>query len=568
MGIPAHPFHSLLLLMDRLKRKPQPPLILTLGTPLLLIVGGVAAYWTLAHRQANLAAVPVGANVIPRSAPLTITLSTDPAQWQPLQELGTPRSRALVQAAWQQWRDRWLTRNGYTYERDIQPWIGDAFTLAILPSSPPVLSSTQARTGPAYAFLLVLPIADPALAKQMLSKPQAPANRPWVERAYRGFAIFETPGDPAQTLSLTVLDNRYVVVTTDPKVTERAIDAYRGDNALIQTPGYRRAFASIEAEKPLAQFYLNVPEAATLSLSQAPKSLPSQALTQLQQQQGIAVTAQWQAQGMAIQGVSWLKPNSHFKNRVINAASKMADRLPDSTFLMFTGGNLQHLWQDYTQAAEANPNSPINPDSLRVGVKSLTGMDLEQDWLRWMDGEFAVALLKPLVTDRSQFAAGLTLMVQASDRRAATTALQTLDRVVQERYRFQVAPIEINRQSVTQWTPSTVVSGLTVTHGWLEGNILFLTIGPAIAEQFVPRPRQPLSQSEAYRTTVPMQLNPNNGHFYWDLSQALMTPLPFSLGKERQPLLEGLQAIGVTAAVNDQRTTRYDVFVKLKRDTP
>lgn len=556
--------------MDRLKRKKQPPLILTLGTPLLLIVGGGAVYWTLAHRQANLAAVPVGANVIPRSAPLTVTLSTDPAQWQPLQEFGTPRSRALVQDTLKQWHDRWLTRNGYTYERDIQPWIGDAFTLAVLPSTAPVLSSTQAQASSPYSFLLVLPIADPALAKQVLSKPQAPANRPWVERAYRGFAIFETPGDPAQTLSLTVLDNRYVVITTDPKVTERAIDAYRGDNALTQIPGYRRAFASIETEKPFAQLYLNVPEAATLSLSQAPKSLPSQTLTQLQQQQGIAVTAQWQDNGMALQGVSWLKPDSSFKNRVTNTASKMADRLPDSTFLMFTGGNLQHLWQDYTQSAEANPNSPINPDSLRVGVKSLTGMDLEQDWLRWMDGEFAVALLKPPATDRPQFAAGLTLMVQASDRRAAETAFQTLDRFVQERYRFKVEPIAINRQPVTQWTPPVAaVSGLTVTHGWLEGNTAFLTIGPAIAEQFVPRPRQPLSQSESYQATVPMQLNPNNGHFYWDLSHPLNTRTPLlPLPKARQPLLEGLQGIGVTAAVNDQRTTRYDVFVRLKRGTP
>ncbi|WP_448563510.1 DUF3352 domain-containing protein [Trichothermofontia sp.] len=552
--------------MDRPKRKKQPPLILTLGTPLLLIVGGVVAYWTLTYRQANLAAVPVGASVIPRSAPLTLTLSTDPAQWEPLQKFGTPRSRALVQDALQQWRDRWLTHNGYTYERDIQPWLGDAFTLAILPRTAPVLSSTQAQASSPYAFLLVLPIADPALAKQILSKPQAPAGRAWVERAYRGFAIFETPGDPAQTLSLTVLDNRYGVLTTDPKVTEQAIDAYRGDNVLT-TPGYRRAFASIEVERPLAQLYLNVPAAATLSLSQAPKSLPSQALTQLQQQQGIAVNAQWRENGIALQGVSWLKPDSSFKNRVANTASKMADRLPDSTFMMFTGGNLQHLWQDYTQSAEANPNSPINPDSLRVGVKSLTGMDLEQDWLRWMDGEFAVALLKPSATDRPQFAAGLTFMVQASDRRAAETALQTLDRFVQERYRFKVEPVEINRQPVTQWSPPLAVSHLTVTHGWLEGNTVFLTIGPAIAEQFVPRPRQPLSRSEPYRATVPMQLNPNNGHFYLDLSQPLhsrLLPLP----SDRQPLLESIQAIGVTAAVNDQRTTRYDVFVKLKRGTP
>lgn len=553
--------------MDRPKRKKQPPLILTLGTPLLLIVGGITAYWALAIRQTNLAAVPVGANVIPRSAPLTLTLSTDPAQWQPFQEFGTPRSRALVEDALKQWRDRWLTRNGYAYEQDIQPWLGDAFTLAVLPRTAPVLSSSQ--PGPAYSFLAVLPIADPALAKQVLSKPQPPTNRPWVERAYRGFAIFETPGDPAQTLSLTVLDNRYVVITTDPKVTERAIDAYRGENALTQTPGYRRAFASIEVDKPFAQLYLNVPEAATLSLSQAPKSFPSQALTQLQQQQGIAVTAQWRDNGMALQGVSWLKPDSNVKKRVTNAASKMADRLPDSTFMMLTGGNLQHLWQDYTQGAEANPNSPINPDSLRVGVKSITGMDLEQDWLRWMGGEFALALLRPPTNDSPQFAAGLTLMVQASDRRAAETALQTLDRLVEERYRFRVEAVEVNRQPVTQWTPPVALSGFTVTHGWLEGNTVFLTLGPNLASQLVPRPTQPLSQSEAYRATVPMQLNPSNGHFYLNLSPPASTrSLSLPWAGDRQPLLEGLQAIGVTAAVNDQRTTRYDIFVKLNRGTP
>ncbi len=160
-------------------------------------------------------------------------------------------------------------------------------------------------------------------------------------------------------------------------------------------------------------------------------------------------------------------------------------------------------------------------------------------------------------------------MVQTSDRRAAETALQTLDRQVQERYRFRVEAVEVNRQPVTQWTPPVAVSGLTVTHGWLEGNTVFFTLGPNLASQLVPRPTQPLSQSEAYQATVPMQLNPSNGHFYLNLSPPVPTrSLSLPWAGDRQPLLEGLQAIGVTAAVNDQRTTRYDIFVKLNRGTP
>lgn len=74
--------------------------------------------------------MPVGVNFIPQDALIAISVSTESAQWQQLQEFGTKQTQAELNKSLTQLRDRFLTANGYNYQQDIQPWIGKEVTIA------------------------------------------------------------------------------------------------------------------------------------------------------------------------------------------------------------------------------------------------------------------------------------------------------------------------------------------------------------------------------------------------------------------------------------------------------
>ena len=91
------------------KKTPR-SLLLTLGAAVVLIVGGVAAYWILGRRDVS--TLPPGATLIPEDALMSVTVTTDPNQWQKLRELGTPETRAVINQQFKQLGAQFLTRKG------------------------------------------------------------------------------------------------------------------------------------------------------------------------------------------------------------------------------------------------------------------------------------------------------------------------------------------------------------------------------------------------------------------------------------------------------------------------
>ena len=122
-------------------------------------------------------------------------------------------------------------------------------------------------------------------------------------------------------------------------------------------------------------------------------------------------------------------------------------------------------------------------------------MDLEQDFANWMDGEFSLALL-PVPSGSSPLnPVGVTMMVQASDRRAAEKALTQLDETMGRKYNFKIEPNKVANQDVVLWKmPNGETS---VTRGWLDNNIAFLTLGGPVAATFLPRSEEHTSELQS-----------------------------------------------------------------------
>lgn len=537
-------------------KKSKSSLLLTLGAASLLVGGGIAAYWLLIQPQQLAENLPIGINIVPQNALLVVSVSTEPAKWQQLRTFGTPQTQAAVDNYLVELRDRFLSANGYNYKKDIQPWVGKEITLAVIPPQ----ANPSTPTGAQQSIVAVLPIAKPDMAQQLLAQPKLPQTQ-WQSRNYKGEEVQETKG-----YSATVLDRRFLVVSDNPQATERAIDTFKNRNSLTKLPGYSESLSKINDPDRFAQVYVNVPAAATVVNNNPRRSLSPQALAKLQQNQGLAATIDLEPEGIEFKSISWLKPNSNRTHVVQNNAGKMPSRLPAETLMMLSGGNLQQLWQDYVKGVNANPIAPFPPENLRSGVKSLTGLDLDEDLLSWMNGEFSLAVIPATAkTDATpnDFALSLAFLVQTSDADKAKAALQKLDRAISDRYQFKIQQAQVAGKPVVNWVAP--YGTVTATHGWLDNNVAFFALGAPVAEKILPQPPINLASTEEFQNTVPTELQPNNGQFFLNINPTFKAlPLPQFIPNQ-QDFVAAVRSIGVTTAVSDRRSIRYDVFMMLNK---
>ncbi|MEH2164514.1 MAG: DUF3352 domain-containing protein [Nostoc sp.] len=555
-----------------MKKKKKPSLVLTLSAAGLLIGAGTLAYWLLGHRQISSGDLLVGANIIPGDALFAVSLTTDPQQWQKLRQFGTKETQAELDKNLVELRDRFLTNNGYDFQKDIAPWVGNDVTIAILAPATanktvpkPVVTTNEDAASDQQSMVMVLPVKNPEIAKNILAQPKTLKQGKWIDRIYQGIAIKQSEGQPGENFSAALLDGRFLVITDSPKATERAIDAYKNQTSLATTGGFADNFPKIASDQPFSQFYINVPTAAKIAAASPNRPLPAQVLAQLQNNQGLAGTMTLEAEGIRFKGVSWLNPNSQRVLAVENKAGQMQSRVPAETLMMLSGGNLQRLWGDYVLTSQGNPLSPIAPEQIRGGIKSLTTLDLDKDLLSWMKGEFSLSVIpsSPKQGSPDNFRSGLVFMVQGSDRNSAEASIKQLDDVMRNQYQFEVQPAKVAGQPVVNWV--SPYGTLTATHGWLDGDVAFLVVGAPITDKIVPKPNNTLASTIPFQQTVPTEPNPTNGQFFLDVERTVKNfPLP-TLISNQQTLLDATRLIGMTSAVSDSRSNLYDIFIALKK---
>lgn len=547
------------------------------GAATLVIVGGIATFWGITKKQPP-GKGPMGSELLPENALMAMSVTTNEREWRKLRQFGTSESQKLLDGKLAELRDRFLTANGYNYIEDIEPWIGREITIGFLPPPNLTLTETEGETPPDPAavakqsVVMLVPIANPTKAKEFLSAPKSapkPLNQgEWVDRTYQGIEIKETQGRIPENYSITVIDGQYgqyLAIANSSEAIDRTIDTYKDGISLADSPGFDQAWTTIERSRSFAQFYVNVPVAAAVTALRLDESISPKSLADVQQQQGIVANMSLESEGIRFQSLAWLKPNSDRKYPVTKTIeNNILNRLPSETSLVVSGINLQQLWQDYVQGAEANPIAPLKPEWARTAIQTTTKLDLEKDLLNWMAGQFALGLIPAGQEEESKFQAGVVFMVAASDRRAGEKILAQLDSVMTKDYNFKVEPGKIGDQSVVNWTSE--YGALQVTHGWLDGDVAFLTFGAPLSEQFIPTPGNPLALNQDFQQAVESELSPNNGHFFIDVEQTINTNPPnwLKLPPEQKTFVNGIRSIGVTTANLDPRTARYEIFVQLK----
>ncbi|NJN21896.1 MAG: DUF3352 domain-containing protein [Leptolyngbya sp. RL_3_1] len=592
----------------------KPPLLFTLGTAGFLIGGGAIAYWGLSWQRFFAESLPVGVKAIPETATVTLSLSTDPEQWRQLRQFGTPQTQADFDQRLAQWRDRWFTQYGLSFQDHLEPWVGDEVTIALLPTPLAEGEADDVLIPRENHQIVLLPIADREAAQAVLADfagsdleptdstaadtatdaagdgTEAPSTDTADTAEYRGVTLtrYDPSGggdggdagdaevDPAaEAVWMGVLGTELVLVADDIGAAEQAIDAYKGGRTLADLPGYGRAFDQTEGGNPFGKLYVSVP-AATQFLAQASQpAIPPAVLSGFQASRGLVATVDLASQGIQIQSVSWLLPDSD-RTYAVSAPlpETLPDYLPQETVMMASGSSFEQFWTDLKERRTWSALTALDPDALALTLQSGTGLVMENDLIPWLGGEFALALVSPPPPEEAQPGdpavtlpnPGLILMAQTSDRPKADQTFAQLDEVVASRYRFTINTAQVEDSTLTEW--ASPFGSLTLSRGWLTDSVTFLTVGNGVVNMIAPVPNRPLATDPLFQLVMAGAPEANNGHFYLNLGELddsnrnLFLP---NLPADIQGVLQAIQAIGVTATILDERQLRYDLFLALRR---
>ncbi|WP_159790363.1 DUF3352 domain-containing protein [Sodalinema gerasimenkoae] len=555
----------------RRNRRKSPPWR-TLAVVGLVIVGGGVLYGLLSRRPVNLSLI-VGAELVPEEALMAASISTNSGQWRRLQDYGTPESQALFQEQLEAIETNLLANSDVTYEEDIAPWVGDRITLAILP--PPEI---DADTPPEAlradrANLLILPIGNAGRLQSRVGELEGGLGL--QERNYRGVTLYEPDiDDPLsdeaanRPHTLAVVERRFLLVSQEPSAVIRAIDAYRDNQSVLNVPGYNPAWEALPGTD-FASVFVNLPRSLAALAEDSTRPLNPEAIEALEHQ-GLASTISLESDGIRLHSLSWLNPDSETTFDLDNVLPPtLVNRFPDSAAMVMAGWDFHQLWEERLQNAQNNPLLPFNAAWFRSALQQTVGVNLETELLNWMRGEFALGLIPNSGNEDSTFPGSLVVMAETTNIEATETLFRRIDRAVVDRYGFEVnvEVEELGQRRLVTW--DTRRQGLEVSHGWLSDSIVFLSIGSPVTETLLPQPDQSLLRSSRFGNVVPRDPDPSNGLFFLGLDQAQLgeeeaLPLPLlRLPPEQQGVLEAIEAIGVRTGVQGERSSRYDIFVKI-----
>jgi Protein of unknown function (DUF3352) len=545
------------------KQKQRRRMVAGAGVATLLAVGMAIGIGKLLTGNSGKLDTSNGVSLLPQDTLLSVAIATDPERWQKFTEFGIPVSRGVFEQQLAKFQTDFLTHYGYDYRRDIQPWIGKQILLGYLNNPGAVSGKTDRGILANQQLIAILPIADRGAAQRVVEQHQTPIDANLIETNYKGVSIREFRRKSG-TIAIAILDN-FVTITSDRSSLHRVIDTQQGGKSLLTLPGYTKALTEIEIDRPFAQVFVNIPVATAVAAANSPQTLAADKLAKAQIQQGIAANATLEAEGIAWKGISWLKPNTKQKLVVENQGQNLAANLPANTLVAISGGNLQRLWQDYVRSAETNPLAPFQPEDLVKNLDNLTGLTLEPEILSWSKGPFGVAIIpKPDKAD-TEFGAGLVMLQQVNDRSAAEKAFARLDSTMGQKQAFKIVKSKLNGQDVINWTSPLGITG--ASHGWLDRNLAFLTLGAPVAPTFVPQPQQKLSDTQLFQQSTRSSLNPHNGQFFIDIDRTINAgnlPLPY-LSPEVAAGFKAMRSLGVTSAILDESNNRFDLFVALKK---
>jgi hypothetical protein len=544
----------------------------------LLVIGAVVWFWLASHSPLALMRgvqpTPAAAMLVPRQAPLMVSLLVNPDRLETFRQAITPAGkRRRSRAEWNQFRQRLLARTGLDYRRDIQPWLGDEITFAV---TTPDLDRQQ-DNGLQPGYLLSLAVRQPQGGRQFLERfwqQRALSGQDLVFEQYQGVKLIYG-ATPPQAPSLesrvatALVGDRFVLVANHPKVLRGAINNLQApDLEMGSAKDYQQALTSLE-QGGIGFAFFNLAEIARKPGSPAVSESPQPA--------SLAVSLGLHRQGLLAETVLMTSPQGATASiPQLDAPAAALRYLPASSGFSISGTALNQVWTQLSAGLGTDDwLSPFLNQPLQ-DLEARWQLDLPQDIFSWVDGEYALAMVPTAATPGAP--PDWVFVAQQAQSAPAAEGLQHLDDLAQAQG-LGIGPLVVAGQKVTAWTrlaPTTatttvgpellsaqVVGGAATVDGYT-----ILASSLAAMEQVFKASQASLLMSESFQKAIAPLPQPNSGYFYlnWPASRSVLEhqfPLLRAIEAAGQPFFNHLQALSLTRYDAESPGQHSKLFIQL-----
>lgn len=541
----------------------------------------IALAWSSARRNALNQNLPFGISAIPQDAALVLSVNTEVGQWQSLRHFSIPETQSKLDQLLADWRYNILGENGIDFNQDVKPWIGENVTFAILNEEDFSTNAERQDPGAVDLFdsLILAPVSNPEDFAQIFDR----HLKLEIVEEYQGTNILSPKDVAARNFYAASLGDEIIIFGENIRLLEKSIDAYQESDSLQDKAGLVSAFRDLDKRESFVRFYVSAvaveDNLSKILLNQNPAGMDS-----LSSREGFVGAGFLEPRGIRLQGISWLGPDSTMGFEASDSPKARNKYIPGDALMIASASNFLHFWQSLQSKQNLGTTFlPLDTERFSQNFQSFTGLSLEEDFLPWMNGELFLAVLVPPNASKSELKSNVSraapqrsaesqqslpnpaaiATVQVSDPQSAEAALEKLDRIMAERHNFSVENIQFNDQEITQWTAP--FGSFQLNHGWLEEDVVFLSIGQGVAELTVDS--EPVSESQLFRRTMNGEATLRNGYFFIDLrsmrqnqNSLLLPPLP-----DTSSVLQAIETVGLSTTLLGERKVRYDLFVAMQR---
>jgi hypothetical protein len=556
------------------------PKILVIGLVVLALLGIGGFYWLSGQNPTALVTgsnktAPEAAIFVPRTAPAMVSLLVNPDRLESIGKIltfsqKTNNNRIELNPI----KESLLANTGLNYGRDIQPWLGNEITWALV--TPDLDRSPDNGEQPGYFV---------ALSTKNAQKSQEVLDRFWqkqiqsgleiVEDQYRGVKLvyrrpFEGEVNDAPSLVTALINDRFVLFANYPKVMKEALNTVQANLNLSQSDAYQKALKELKLGG-IGFGYFN------LGNWQLTNSENEEFISQ---QPSLALSLGINPKGLLAETVliTALEADTINPSPAFSQSVEVLNYISSNSPLLISGKDLKKLWSDFSVIVSVNPslekfiNQPIE------GIKTLWGLDLPQDIFSWVTGEYALAVVPHddekwdwvFVAERSENAdQSITNLDQIATAQGYSVGSFTLNENTLSAW-TKLTPVVLEKKDKAKTKTRLIQANAKGVHSTVGKYEIFTTSVEAMDEALsAAKTANIITEDPDFKASLEVLPESNEGYFYlnWLTSRAFLNqqlPLFKLVELSAKPFFDNLRSFTISSRDRVGNVQHATIFLRLR----
>jgi hypothetical protein len=543
--------------MPEIKRKKRKKRIW--GCLLLVIIpiflGGVGTYLYLRFFQGKELTLSEGTMLIPEQALMATFISTNELQWDDLKITENQENKQLLTKTIEKLPTEFFGVDNISYQKDIEPWLGNLM-FAVLPS-----------VDNNYELLGILGIKNKVKAFQFANQLRRDKTYQFKLSNYRGITIIESTNVEKAGFNYALIQDK-LIVARNRKTLELAVDTFQG------MPSFKAH--NLKEDFSLENTVINIyiPDYLRIVKEQLYDSswsqkIPTTTIKKIGAVKSIFMGIGFQENNVHLQAIANID-NTIIKTEFTPKDSEIINKIPDTTFFLLTGNDLNKTWLRISEQGQEIPEFNYWLSESRKFFNILN-IDLDREIFGWLDGDFALGI-SPAEQGIFNNFAGLqiasTIVLETSDRPRALLTIDKIEKLAQKTDLIEVNTRKIEEQTITEWT--TFPKEILFSYMWQDEKTFLMTIGAPLDKLTQVTLENSLINTPKFEQITSNLPALNFGYFYLDMNQfmTILNTFPLTKNQPLSPevnnLLNSFQGMAITSTMRDKTTPQIDVILSIK----